>query len=442
MLQHLPKMAAISRTLRPLATSLWVILLVAAIARVAFAADQARQISSEVLSVVPFSNEAGSIAYSLTNGHGFSSPFRRDTGPTAWLAPVYPVLLAGIFKVFGPFTLRAFYAALSLNLIFSMLVTIALYLAGKRLGGIAVASVAAWLWALFPNAFVIPFEWIWDTCLSALLGAGILLATLAVGDCRKSRPWIAYGLLWGVALLTNPAFASLLPFLFAWLLWNGQKSIAGFSWRRPALAAAVALLCCLPWTIRNYAVFHRFIPLRSNLPFELWLGNNEVFDDQAHSPMGSRVTIYGETRRYFQLGETSFMDEKWSKAKSFILSHSALEMRLTRDRIFAMWIGTAHPIRDFRGTDSLLARFSLVANALATLGSVLGMVALVRTRNSLAFPVATVAVIFPCIYYVTHASLRYRHPADPALLLLTAFALVELSRWSVRKTDAESTQPA
>src|SRR5207249_1340806 len=123
--------------------------------------------------------------------------------------------------------------------------------------------------------------------------------------------------------------------------------IAGFSWRRPALAAAVALLCCLPWTIRNYAVFHRLIPLRSNFPFELWLGNNEVFDDQARGPAGSRVTIYGETRHYFQLGETAFMDEKWSKAKSFILTHPALEMRLTRDRILATWIGTAHPIRDF-----------------------------------------------------------------------------------------------
>jgi hypothetical protein len=99
------------RILRTLATSLWLILAVAALARVWFAVDQARRISPEALSVVPFSNEAGSIAFSLSSGHGFSSPFRKDTGPTAWLAPVYPALLALVFRIFGPFTLRSFYSA-------------------------------------------------------------------------------------------------------------------------------------------------------------------------------------------------------------------------------------------------------------------------------------------------------------------------------------------
>jgi hypothetical protein len=31
-------------------------------------------------------------------------------------------------------------------------------------------------------------------------------------------------------------------------------------------------------------------------------------------------------------------------------------------------------------------------------------------------------VIFPCLYYLTHADLRYRHPIDPVLCLLTAIA--------------------
>jgi hypothetical protein len=401
-----------------------------------------RQISPDVISVVPFSNEAGSIAYSLASGHGFSAPFRKDTGPTAWLAPVYPMLLATIFKVFGPFTLRSFQAAFALNMIASTLVTIPLYLAGKRLSGIAVASGAAWLWALFPNAFVIPFEWVWDTCLSVLLGAGILLATMAVVGRREFLPWIGYGLLWGAALLTNPVFASLLPFLIVWFAWRLRNDATFVSLGRPVLAAAVALLCCLPWTIRNYNVFHRFIPLRSNFPFELWIGNNEVFDDQARSPMGSRITIYGETRRYFQLGEMAFMDEKWSKAKNFILSHRSLEVRLTRDRIVAMWIGTAHPVRDFRGTDSLLARISLIANLLVTLGAVCGAVLLVRRKNPLGFPIVVFAAVFPCIYYVTHASLRYRHPADPALLLLTAVACVAAWQAFLPKLALEQTTAA
>ncbi len=36
--------------------------------------------------------------------------FRTETGPTAWLAPVYPLIVAATFKLFGTFTARAFFA--------------------------------------------------------------------------------------------------------------------------------------------------------------------------------------------------------------------------------------------------------------------------------------------------------------------------------------------
>jgi hypothetical protein len=31
--------------------------------------------------------------------------------------------------------------------------------------------------------------------------------------------------------------------------------------------------------------------------------------------------------------------------------------------------------------------------------------------------------VFPVVYYLTHASLRYRHPIDPIIMLLTAVAI-------------------
>src|SRR5882724_7274816 len=42
-------------------------------------------------------NEAGNIGRGLVLGRGFASPFHDANGPTAWLAPVYPSLLACIF---------------------------------------------------------------------------------------------------------------------------------------------------------------------------------------------------------------------------------------------------------------------------------------------------------------------------------------------------------
>lgn len=420
------------RSLFILATSLWAIVAVAVFTRTWFAVDQSRKISPEVLATVSFAQEAGSIAYSLSAGHGFSAPFRKDTGPTAWLAPVYPVVLATLFRIFGAFTLHTFYAAAALNVLFSTAATIPLYFAARRVGGIGVASLAAWLWAIFPNAFVIPFEWIWDTSLSALLGAAILWATLALPG-RSPRAWTAYGLLGGLSLLTNPSLGALFPFLFVWLAFQQRKSPGPWV-PRPLLAATVAVLCCLPWTIRNYGAFHRFIPLRSNFPFELWLGNNEVFDDESRNVM-ARVTIYGEVRRYVQLGESAFMDEKWNKATTFIAAHRKLELRLTRDRFVAMWLGTPHPLRDFLASDSFLARISLLANAVVALGTLAGIVVLSIHKNSLAWPLAAFPTVFPCVYYFTHASLRYRHPVDPVLVLLTAVSLVAAYQWIARKIE-------
>jgi hypothetical protein len=415
------------RAIRGVATSLAFIVLVAMAARITFAWDQARKIPPGVLAIVPFQQETGNIAYSLAQGKGFGSVFRTDTGPTAWLAPVYPSLLAGIFKIFEAFTTQAFFVAVFLNILFSSAACVPIYFAGKRIGGLGVASSAAWLWALFPNAIVVPFEWIWDTSLSALLAATILWATAAVAESERALNWCAYGLLWGFALMTNPALGALLPFLLGWLACRAVDERRQ-RWARVALAATIAILCCVPWTIRNYSAFHRFIPLRSNFPFELWLGNNDIFDE--HALNGRKViTRTEETRRYAQLGETAYMQEKWQLAVSFMASRPGLELRLTRRKFAAFWTGVESPFKTFRETDSNLVRGILLCSLLTAVGAFVGVLVLWRRRSAAVFPLAIFPLIFPCLYYVTHADLRYRHPIDPVLCLLTAIAAT--SAWEL-----------
>ena len=419
--------------LRKAATSLLLIVVVALAARVAFAWYEERQISAQVLSVVPFQTETGHIAYSIASGKGFSAPFQRDSGPTAWLAPVYPYLLAGIFKLFGIYTLPSFFAALSLNILFSAGACVPIFYAGKRIAGIGAGSAAAWLWAIFPNAVIIPFEWIWDTSLSALLVATLLWATLELAESRRVRDWCFYGLLWGFALLTNPAIALLFPGLLAWAAYRIRDRAHAASWlMRPVLAAALALLCCLPWTIRNYVQFHKFIPLRSNFAFELYIGNNENYDDQ-HRSRPSAITQDREIFRYLHIGETAFMEEEKRKAVAFIVEHPRIELWLVAQRFVDFWTGTSTPLAAFRQADSLWLRVILLCNDLAPLCAFLGIVVLLATKNSYALPVVAVPILFPLLYYVTHTSLRYRHPIDPVVLLLAAIGVHGLWRWCAGK---------
>jgi hypothetical protein len=444
------------RAIRKAATSLALIVMVAMGVRVTFAWDQARKISPGVLGIVPFQQETGNIAYALAQGKGFSNVFRTETGPTAWLAPVYPLLVAAMFKLFGTFTARAFFAAVFLNILFSAAASLPIFFAGKRLGGLAVAAGAAWLWAVFPSAVMMPFEWIWDTSLSALLAALILWATLELTESERGLDWGVYGLLWGLALLTNPALGALLPFLLGWVVVRGRGK-RSLRWKRGALAVGVAVLCCVPWTIRNYGAFHRWIPLRSNFPFELWLGNNDIFDEHARSGRKA-ITRTEEARRYAQLGETAYMAEKWRSATSFIESHPGLELRLTGRKFVAFWIGTVSPVKNFRETDRNLIRGILLSSFLTAMGALFGVLVLGGRRKKitqrriegrggreqhgteekaelagkLVWPLAVFPLVFPCLYYVTHADLRYRHPIDPIVLLLAMAAAAGVWRLAIR----------
>jgi 4-amino-4-deoxy-L-arabinose transferase-like glycosyltransferase len=402
------------------ATSIALIFLVALGARLGFAWNQARKIPREALGTVVFEQETGNIAYALASGKGFSSPFRRETGPTAWLTPVYPLLVAGIFRVFGIFTRGSFFAVVFLNAVFSSAVCLPVYFAGKRMGGLTVASAAAWLWAIFPNAVMMPFEWVWDTCLAALLGATIFWATLKLAESQRLRDWCGYGLLWGFTLMTNPSLGSLLPFLLGWTAWRapdvGKSRIA-----KPALAAGIVILCCVPWTVRNYVVFGRFVPLRSNFPLELYIGNNNNYaSPQFVWP--PRISKERETLLFFRLGETAFMDEEHRKAMEFIRAHPKIFVELTATRFVEFWTGLPEPVEGFRRTDSWLVRVLLLCNTAAAAGALLGIVLLILRRTPWVFPAAASLVVFPLVYYITHPNLRYRHPIDPIVLLLAVVA--------------------
>src|SRR5260370_23503989 len=133
------------RAFKTSATSLLLIVLVALGARLGFAWDQERKIPRDVLGIVPFEHETGSIAYALAAGKGFSSPFRRETGPTAWLTPIYPSLVAGGFRGFGGFTVKSFFVVVFLHALFSLAAGITLFYAGKRIGGVWGGTGGGWV---------------------------------------------------------------------------------------------------------------------------------------------------------------------------------------------------------------------------------------------------------------------------------------------------------
>lgn len=222
--------------------------------------------------------EAGQVARSLAEGRGYGSPLGIETGPTAWFTPVYPLLLAGVFKVFGVLSAPASLAIRVLNSLFSALTCIPLFFLGRRLTGKPLGVASAWVWAFLHTAVFFPAVWVWDTSLAALVLATVLWATYRVADTTRLGAWAGYGALWAFAALTNPSVVSLLPFLLGWVVWK----VAGVRTRRMRLAAAALVMFAAglsPWLIRNGMVFGRPLMLRSNFGLELWLGANSEVPD-------------------------------------------------------------------------------------------------------------------------------------------------------------------
>jgi len=409
--------------------SLPLILFIAVCLRLGFAWNYQHPRTRQALSTIPFLSEPGNIAYSLATGRGFSSPFRVETGPTAWMTPVYPLLLAGIFRLFGIYTFSSFIAAVLLNILFSVLTCVPIFFIGKRIAGLGVAAGAAWLWAVFPNAIILSAETLWDQSLAALLAATILWATLALAESQRLRDWCGYGFLWGFALMTNTALISLLPFVLGWIVYRTRRQ-AGRPLDLAALALAIAAACCTPWTVRNYLVFHRFVPFRSALGLSLWLGNNIHTED---FPVGRMHPISSSIERaeYVQVGEFDYMRIKEREALQFIRSHPAIDAHFIGNRFIAFWSGgTPAPFKDLLRMRSNWFRFVLLFNLAAAVSALFGIVTLYRRHSEYTFPLAVFVIVFPCAYYLTLAIPRYRHPIDPVVLLLAAVAVAALKTTS------------
>src|SRR5277367_4978209 len=125
-----------------------------------------------------FGWEAGRIGRSLALGRGFADPFiPRGTGPTAWLPPLYPMIIGAVFRVFGVYTPLSGWVLLALNSVFGAATIPAIYeiaLRCFRVGedsrrGRRIAFWSAWIWALYPAPMQYSVRWIWATSLTTSL---------------------------------------------------------------------------------------------------------------------------------------------------------------------------------------------------------------------------------------------------------------------------------
>jgi 4-amino-4-deoxy-L-arabinose transferase-like glycosyltransferase len=365
--------------------------------------------------------EQGNVARALVAGQGFGSPF-ASTQPSAVMPPVYPLIVAGVFRLFGVHTARSILAVHAFDCLINALACIPVFLLARRSFGERAAWWAAWGWALSPYGIYFSAAWAWSTHLLLLCLCWLLYVAQDLERSPRLGLWAGFGLLAGFAGLTEPSILLVIPFLL--VLAALRLARAGHRWFVPGAVASLALAAVLsPWLIRDALVFHRFIPMRDSMGLELWMGNNgnnlRWTSDDLH-PLHD-----AQEQAAYEAGELAYMDRKEQQAKAYILDHTGWYAWMCARRAVYLWTGYWSFDPRYLAMEPADPANVPFASCMTLLG-VLGLFLAWREKPFEAIRYAGVLFLFPAMYYFTHPEPYEMRTLDPLLAMLGCYAVVAL----------------
>jgi hypothetical protein len=368
-----------------------------------------------------FGWEMGRIARSLALGQGFSSPYGGNTGPTAWEPPLYPYLMAGVFRLFGIYTQASAWVLLAINSLFASLTSIPTFRIAEKTFGARIAQASAYAWALNPYIWYWSVHWIWDTTFTPLVLACIFLLALHLADPREGRPdlraWFLFGALFGIGALANPTMLAFLPFCGLWI-WHRRYRVGLASLAGIALSAIVFLAVLSPWVIRNHERFGKFL-LRDDFGFQFRLGNGPYADGMLMpylQPHHNRL----EWEKFLRLGELAYARSCQQQAFDWVSAHPGRFALISLKRLFYFWNGVPRETSSTAPVDFRTSAF-LATSVLA----LWGLFRALRQKRGAAWLFAGLMLFYPLTYYGVYPHARYRHPMEPELTILIVYLLSE-----------------
>ena len=377
-----------------------------------------------------FGSEMGWTARSIALGHGFSSPFLPFTGPTALVPPVYPYVIAAMFRLFGLYSAKAACAVLIFNSLCSALTCIPIFFLVRQTLSSRLARIAALAWSVYPFAIYFSAACVWDYALTALLFTCCLLAAQRL-HLRGMFAWIGFGILYGLAVLSNPSIASMLPFLLGIAMYKvrrfapRRKGSSNF-FRGGLAKGLVALLAflavCTPWNLRNTRVMHAHFFLRDGFWIEFYAGNNgDAFE--TNSAWAHPASNPVEMAKYETMGEIAYAADKHHLAADFVSHHPGFFLVSCVHRVVRFWTGFWSFSPKYLSNEPLdLPNFPFCCFLLFMM--IRGLHRWWQENESAALPYLIAVLIFPLPYYLTHASMDYRQPLEPVIVILVIVGLL------------------
>jgi hypothetical protein len=364
-------------------------------------------------------------AYSLATTGVFGNPYAIPTGPTAHVAPGYPLILAGIYRFFGAGTsgelVKEVVASAVCALQWALVPLAASYFSFPASTGF----LAGLLGALLPFKLSVETKGDWEAIYSAL--AVMLIACVTIRIWRQTRftvsDGIRSGLAWGISLLFYPA---MLPLLACFLITGAFLARRINYWKFAAVHAALVVIVLMPWIIRNQIELGSPVATRTNFGLELRLSNNDLAgplerDNYEHGVYHVYHPLQSirEAEKVRDMGEVAYNKMAMDDAITWISAHPANFIRLTAERLFYFWF---QPVPGQRIKGAWLGVTSLLCFA--------GLYFVWRRDPLAALLLTLMLLILPLPNYLVHVGLRHRYPLDWICNLLTVFAIRMILRRS------------
>lgn len=355
------------------------------------------------------------IAISLAQSGSFADPHGTPTGPTAQVAPLYPLFLSPLYALWGD-TRTADFARIVLSSAvasteYALLPWVAQSLGIGLLPGVLAGAAGALLpWHFWPECMG-DFEAPW---IAVFLQLTILFfARFLAAPSLKAVSALRAGLWCGLGLLLAPSLLLVLLGLLALALWRLRTRLL----RWTALTAATALLTISPWLLRGYLQLGGFFFIKDTLGLELYVSNHDGavpdVEEAFQAPFHWREHPHANPAVALEIqrqGELAFNRERLHRALDWIRRNPRAFLELTAARVRNFWFpALRHPLHRY-------ALWTLNLFALA------GLLLLRRRNRWAALVLASALLTFPLPYYVIYNYLRYQHPIYWILLLLAACA--------------------
>ncbi len=400
-------------------TQLTVIIMVAVLIRLGVMfALQTYQFKSE--RAYGYSNAR--VAFHVMTGRGFSLSANEAGGlnKTAITPPGYVYVLAGIFKIFGPYTVMSAIVIETIQALISSLTCLLFYLLGRRFHE-HIGLLAAAAMAVYPSAIFFSVVRIGPAPVVVLLLALMMHYLLKLQENPQTRDAVICGVLMGLNALFEPAVILFYVLACIWLLlWRSRARLAAVT--HAFVMGIVCMVLVLPWTIRNYMVFHTFVPLKSSMGRNLLEGSH---------PQGTGVIHHFGIPEVLSLEELKIFRSSNELQKDKMLFHKAVEfiqddpkyfLHSTLRRIFYFWA----PLNPYRTTPHDTLR--LVTYGPVLILAIFGIL-LMRQKWLETTLVLALFFSYPLPYYITHVSInRYKFIVEPFLVLLASYAVLTLIR--------------